>query len=90
MPAPPSQTRVTTGSIFLDSRPRGARVWIDGTLIGTTPFRIPAQTAGLHTIRFDLDGYKPVSSPVEVKAGEESRLGVTLERIGLLLPGPRR
>jgi hypothetical protein len=87
---PPPPTRATTGSIFLDSRPRGARVWIDGTLIGTTPFRIPAQTVGLHTIRFDLDGYRPVSAPIDVKAGEESRLAVTLERIGFLLPGPRR
>ena len=41
-PAPeePQSSTVYTGSIYVDSRPRGARVSIDGKAVGVTPLRV--------------------------------------------------
>jgi hypothetical protein len=77
-----------SGSMFIDSRPRGARVTIDGRFVGTTPFRISGMATGRHDIRLELDGYRAASSPVNVVAGRESRVAVTLEPGGAL-PGGR-
>jgi hypothetical protein len=73
----------TSGSLFVDSRPRGARVTIDGRLVGTTPFRMPGMAAGRHDIRLDLDGYRSVSMPVTVNAAREARIAATLEPGGV-------
>ena len=82
----------TSGSLFVDSRPRGARVTIDGRLVGTTPFRMPGLTAGRHDVRLDLDGYRSVSMPVTVSATREARVAATLEPGGVPpgKPGPVR
>jgi hypothetical protein len=77
-----------SGSIYIDSRPRGARVMIDGRFVGTTPFRISGMAAGRHDLRFELDGYRPATTAVSVGAGRESRAAVTLEP-GAALPGGR-
>jgi hypothetical protein len=68
------------GAVFVDSRPRGARVFIDGRVVGTTPVRVPELSIGSHQVRIELGGYRPVSTPVAVTAGEDGRLAVTLER----------
>jgi hypothetical protein len=70
---------LVTGSLYIDSRPRGARVMIDGRFVGTTPFRLPGVAAGRHDIRLELDGYRATVMPVSVAAGRESRVAVTLE-----------
>jgi hypothetical protein len=67
------------GSVYVDSRPRQARVLIDGRVIGTTPLRIPALHAGSHAVRLELVGYQPFTTTVGVKAGEETRVTATLE-----------
>jgi len=70
---------VTTGSIVFDSRPPGARVLLDGRLVGTTPLRMPAVAVGEHAVRLELSGYRTVSAQVTVEPGREARLAVTLE-----------
>jgi serine/threonine-protein kinase len=70
------------GSIFVDTRPRGARVTIDGHAVGTTPVRARL-TPGQHAVRIEMDGYKPVATTVDVKAGTEVPVAVTLELAGL-------
>jgi hypothetical protein len=77
-----------TGSMYIDSRPRGARVMIDGRFVGTTPFRMPGLAAGRHDIRLELDGYRAAALPVNVTAGRESRVAITLDP-GAALPGAR-
>jgi serine/threonine-protein kinase len=71
------------GSIFVDTRPRGARVTIDGHSVGTTPVRARALTPGQHAVRIEMDGYKPVVTTVDVKPGTEVPVAVTLELSGL-------
>lgn len=67
-------------SLAVDSRPRGARVTIDGRAIGVTPLDAPELAPGVHSVRVELAGYQPVTTKVTVKAGEAARLAVTLEQ----------
>ena len=76
-----------TGSMYIDSRPRGARVMIDGRFVGTTPFRVPGLAAGRHEIRLELDGYRAATQAVQVTPGRESRVAMTLDPAAL--PGGR-
>ncbi len=69
----------TTGSIFVDTRPRGARVLIDGRLAGTTPVSIPDVAAGTHAVRLELAGRQPQATTVTVKPGEQARVTATLQ-----------
>ena len=68
------------GSVYVDSRPRGARVSIDGRLVGTTPLSVPELAAGEHRVQVELAGYLTHASMVTVRGGEQSRVTVTLGR----------
>jgi serine/threonine protein kinase len=67
------------GSIYIDSRPRGARVLIDGQLVGTTPALVSAIQPGAHAVTIEQDGYRSVSSSVQVRPRAESRVTASLE-----------
>jgi PEGA domain/Protein kinase domain len=82
-PAPPAGTPTTsraTGALAVDSRPTGARVFLDGKPIGTTPLMVPSVAAGDHAIRIELEGYRPWSSSVRMVAAESNRVTASLER----------
>jgi hypothetical protein len=68
------------GALAVDSRPAGARVFMDGTLVGTTPMALPSVPAGSHAIRIEHDGYRRWSSSVRVVASEQNRVTASLER----------
>jgi hypothetical protein len=68
------------GSLNVESRPTGARVFLDGKLIGTTPLAMPGVPAGEHAIRLEHDGYHRWSSSVRVVASESNRVTASLER----------
>jgi hypothetical protein len=68
-----------TGSIYVDSHPRGAQVLIDGHVFGTTPVAVPGMSPGAHTLRLQLAGHKPLTTSVRVTAGEQAKVAVTLE-----------
>jgi serine/threonine protein kinase len=70
-----------TGEIFVDSRPRGARVLIDGKEYGVTPTRVPAQTVGQHVVRLELADHAPWTKTESVAAGITARVTGSLERI---------
>ena len=69
-----------TGSIYADTKPRAARVVIDGRSYGTTPVLVPQLTPGTHTVRLEMDGYAPSSTSVTVRPGEQSRVSISLVR----------
>jgi serine/threonine protein kinase len=83
-PAAPTATRgVATsfaGSLSVDSRPIGAKVFVDGKLVGSTPFVMPEVGAGEHAIRIEHDGYQRWSSSVRVVSGERARVTASLEK----------
>ena len=69
----------STGSVFVDSRPRGARVVVGGRFVGYTPLSVPELAPGNHSVRFELTGFSPVTSTVTIKPGAQARLAVTLK-----------
>jgi PEGA domain/Protein kinase domain len=82
-PAPPVGTPTTgraAGALAVDSRPTGARVFLDGKPVGSTPLMVPSVAAGEHAIRIELDGYRPWSSSVRMIAAESNRVTASLER----------
>ena len=44
------------GSLEVDSRPRGARVTVDGRPVGQTPLKVPAVSPGDHRVLIELTG----------------------------------
>ncbi len=75
-PPPPT---ATTGSVYVDTRPSGAQVTIDGRVVGTAPLRVPDLTPGSHSIRLDLAGHKSLTTTVVVRAGQQVPVRVSLE-----------
>jgi hypothetical protein len=68
------------GSLSVDSRPAGAKVFLDDKLIGTTPLAMASVTAGEHAVRLEYTGYRRWSSSVRVVASEQNRVTASLER----------
>jgi hypothetical protein len=79
--ARPALGTAFTGSVFVDSRPQGARIIIDGKMVGTSPARIPEVTIGSHVVRLELPDHRPWTVSTRVSAGEETRVTGSLERI---------
>ena len=77
----PPRPSVYTGSLYVDSRPRGARVSIDGRAVGVTPLRVPDVRIGTHVVRLELPDHRIWSSTATVTAGQERRVTGSLERI---------
>ncbi len=72
---------VFLGSIYVDSRPRGARVTIDGKQVGVTPLRLADVGIGSHVVRLELNDHRAWTTSTRVAAGEEARVTGSLERI---------
>jgi PEGA domain-containing protein len=72
------------GSLFIESEPAGASVYIDGRLAGETPLAIETVAAGVHRVRLVRLGYLENSRLVTVKAGNRATL-----RTRLTSPGPQ-
>jgi PEGA domain-containing protein len=91
-PAPPPQRTVPpptaaagnttdsyTGSIYVDSRPRGATVLIDGRNVGQTPLSLPGVPIGSHVVKIEMTGKQPWSATTRVTAGAMARVTGSLE-----------
>ncbi len=68
------------GMLFVDSHPRGATLFLDEKMIGTTPVALSAIPAGEHTIRLESDGYPAWSASVHVAPDQLNRVRVSLDR----------
>jgi serine/threonine-protein kinase len=84
--APPARAQAAPplpagrGALTVDSRPAGARVFLDGKAVGTTPMSATDVPAGDHAIRLEHDGYRQWSASVRITPGEQSRVTASLER----------
>jgi hypothetical protein len=65
--------------LYVQSRPAGAEVYLDGQLITTTPFQLSDVTPGRHTIRIELQGYRSWSTPVSLEPGTRIEIAAALE-----------
>jgi hypothetical protein len=80
-PAREPAPQTYSGTIFVDSRPRGATILIDGKLAGTTPASIPDVPIGSHVVRLELADHRAWTTSTRVAAGEQARVTGSLERI---------
>ena len=69
---------VSTGVLFVESRPPGAAVMIDGKPRGSTPLTVDAIAPGTYRVNFSLAGYQPFATTVRVVAGERTRAAASL------------
>ena len=73
---------VTTGTLAVSGRPRGAVVWVDGKEVGPLPssgsMNLDVQP-GTHTVRLVKDGYVARSVTVRVRLGATSRIRLVLK-----------
>ena len=81
-PAPAPPAPVGPGSVYVDTRPPGAVVLMDGERVGVTPLLVPDMAAGAHQLRLELPGYLPWATEVTVAAEEELRVGASLQPDG--------
>jgi PEGA domain-containing protein len=68
------------GGLTVQSRPAGARVFVNDRLIGSTPLAVPNLPARPTTVRIEMDGYRTWITTVRVNAGEQARVGASLEK----------
>ncbi len=68
------------GSLMVDSRPVGARVFVDGRLVGTTPLLLDTVSAGDHAVRLEIDGFSTWSTTTRVVGGQRNRVSGSLEQ----------
>lgn len=81
VPARSPEPAVYTGSMVVESRPRDARVIVDGRPAGRTPLTISTVRAGSHVVRIEMDGYRTWTASVRVVAGERRRVTASLEQM---------
>lgn len=75
---------IRTGELYLEARPEGAEVYIDGRLMGRAPLRMTLE-AGLHEVRVLAPGYGEYRAQVEVRPAETLRLYVELVPVRAVL-----
>lgn len=80
-PTPPDSDaeHPATGTVRINVAPAGAVVQLDGDTAGLTPLRKLDVAPGRHTLSFSLDGYEPLTTTVEVLAGESTTVTATLK-----------
>ena len=80
--SPPSAPAAPAGeqsTLQIDSRPRGAQVFVDGRFVGRTPVVAPGIHPGQHMVRMQMAGHRQWATAVTVGPGERARVGGSLE-----------
>jgi serine/threonine protein kinase len=67
------------GSLQVATRPSGAQVFVDDSLIGTTPLLLSNIEAGSKRLRIELSGYKTWATSVRIEPSARSRVSASLE-----------
>ncbi|MBI2981512.1 MAG: PEGA domain-containing protein [Deltaproteobacteria bacterium] len=73
---------VNFGDLEIDSLPSRAAVYLNGMMVGTTPYelhRLEPETTFQVTLR--LDGYKEWRRDIKIFGGKKELLKVSLEKI---------
>lgn len=69
----------TTGSMYVDSLPRGATVLVDGKSVGVTPLSLADVPVGSHVVLIEMTGKKPWTTTALVTAGKRTPVTGSLE-----------
>ena len=57
------------GTLAVSSAPSGAEVWLDGEMVGTTPYRNPRKPSGDYHLRVVRPDYLPLETTVTIRDG---------------------
>ena len=82
VPASPVSTarrRVFHGSLFVESLPPGAQVFLNGRAAGRTPLLLKDQSVGSRAVRVVLDGYASWTSAVQIVTDRQVRVRAQLQ-----------
>ncbi len=80
-PLPPGDQAVVFGQVKIDSKPSGAKIYVDGNPAGTTPFEGKLRT-GDHEVRIVARGYFVYNESYSVNAQDNVPLRVNLKGRG--------
>jgi len=69
----------TTGSIYAQSSPSGAAIYMNGNFYGYAPITIPGLLPGSYSMKASLSGYTPDTRIVTVAAGQTTTYYPTLQ-----------
>ena len=90
----PAPAPADGAAVEIETRPPGVRVRLDNRDVGVSPLVVGALAEGTHTIRLELDGYKPWSTTVTVKAGARHAhrgiAGKVIDTVNAVLASGRR
>lgn len=76
--AAPASTSAAPGGVTIASLPEGATVSINGRTAGSGPLH-KELPAGRYTVRAEMSGFKPVETSINVLAGYEQEVTLTLD-----------
>jgi len=77
--APPTSVAgPITGAVEITADVAGARVFLDGHLLGSAPQALERVSEGRHTVRVEKKGYLPFKQDLEVVPGRTARLRARL------------
>jgi hypothetical protein len=68
------------GTLRVETTPVGAAAYLDGQLLGRTPYASGQTAAGFHELVLELDGYERHAERLKVIGGQLTRVQVTLDR----------
>ena len=84
-PPAPAAVAVVPASMFIETDPLAAVVFLDGRLLGPAPVLIPDLAVGSHTVRAEAADHEAAERTVELhKLGERTNLLLTLKPIAAL------
>jgi serine/threonine protein kinase len=66
------------GTLYVESNPSGAEVYIDGYYEGTTPLTIPNILPGTYTVKITKDGYQDYTDDVYIPGGSSKTVSAEL------------
>jgi len=71
---------ISLGRLIVESKPKGANIYLDGKNLGITPYdgRVPT---GTHSLTLELEGYQRYSIEVNISPNKTTRIDVKLKPI---------
>lgn len=67
------------GKLRIETVPKGANIFVDGTFRGVGPLTLRSLVDGYHTVSVTKLGYRPVGQLVLVEGGEEAEIEMELD-----------
>ncbi len=68
-----------SASASISSTPSGAKLFVDGRLMGVTPFKVGGLNAGSYSVELNRDGYAPLKRTLYLKTGENTSVNYSMK-----------